>query len=422
MAETAPRDASKGALLILFSTVFLNLVGFGLVVPMLPFFGRSLDADPWQVTILFSAYSLGQFFAEPLWGRLSDRIGRKPVLIFTTACNALGYLALAFAPTIWWALAIRVFTGFGAGNVSAIQGYVADVTPPERRAGRMGLLGAAFGLGFIAGPALGGFLVQPELGTVGYQIPLFAASALAAAACVGVMLFVKESRKRADPAATRPKFLSGLSTARLNPVVSRVILVMFIYAAAFSGMESSFALWAEDKYGWGPKEVAFAFTGVGLVAAIAQAFFTGRLARRFGESRVLAGGLLLFGVSLGVQTLNPVEVLTYPIMAAGAFGMSLAMPNISALISRSSAPDVQGAMLGLNMAAGSGARIMGPIIAGVLFTHAGPDAPYVLGFLLTLPAAWMAIQAGRAFRRTHGAPAGAPGAVPNAVASTAAPL
>jgi MFS family permease len=394
----APRDASKAALLILFSTVFLNLVGFGLVVPMLPFFGRSLDADPWQITLLFAAYSLGQLFAEPLWGRLSDRIGRKPVLIATTALNALGYLALAFAPTIWWALAIRVLTGLGAGNVSAIQGYVADVTPPERRAGRMGLLGAAFGFGFIAGPALGGFLVQPELGRFGYQIPLFAASALAACASIGVILFVKESRRRADPAAARPKFLSGVSDARANPVVSRVILVMFVYAAAFSGMESSFALWAEDKYGWGPREVAFAFTVVGLVAATAQALFTGRLARRFGEARVLAGGLLLFGASLLVQTLNPFEVLTYPIMAAGAFGMSLAMPNISALISRSSAPDIQGAMLGLNMAAGSAARIMGPIAAGVLFSHAGPDAPYLLAFLLTLPAAWMAIGAGRAFR------------------------
>src|SRR6478672_2747615 len=134
------------ALMVLFLTVFINLVGFGLVVPLLPFFAQSLDAEAWQITLMFSAYSFGQFFAEPFWGRLSDRIGRKPVLLMTTVANVAGYAALAFAPTIWIAIAIRLFTGLGAGNISTIQGYIADITPPEKRAGRMGVVGAAFGL------------------------------------------------------------------------------------------------------------------------------------------------------------------------------------------------------------------------------------------------------------------------------------
>ncbi len=143
---------------MLLLVVFINLVGFGLVIPLLPFYAKSLNASPWQVTALFSAYSLGQFLAEPFWGRLSDRIGRRPVLIVTILANTVSYVALAFAPSIAWAFAIRLFSGCATGNISTIQGYMADVTPPEKRAGRMGLLGAAFGMGFVVGPTLGGLL------------------------------------------------------------------------------------------------------------------------------------------------------------------------------------------------------------------------------------------------------------------------
>jgi MFS family permease len=179
----------RRALAVLFAIVFINLVGFGLVVPLLPFFGRSLHAEAWQVALMFSAYSVGQFFAEPFWGRLSDRIGRKPVLLITVAANAVGYLMLAFAPNIWFAIGIRLFTGLGAGNVSTVQGYVADVTPPEKRAGRMGLIGAAFGAGFVAGPALSGLLVREDMGTLGYQLPIFAACGLASLAATDFSLF-----------------------------------------------------------------------------------------------------------------------------------------------------------------------------------------------------------------------------------------
>ena len=379
---------------MLLLTVFLNLVGFGLIVPLLPFFAESLDASAWQVTLMFSAYSLGQFFAEPFWGRLSDRIGRKPVLVATTALNVAGYLMLAFAPNIWAAIAIRLFTGLGAGNISTIQGYVADVTPPERRAGRMGLIGGAFGLGFIVGPAIGGLLTR-----YGFEAPIFAAAAMSGLSCLGVALFLVESRARSAPGTPRPRFLAGLHEARANPVISRVLLVTVVYMAAFSGMEATFGLWAQARHGWGPQEVGLAFMIVGVVSAIAQAGVTGRLARRFGEARVLTFGMLLFGSSLFVQTLLPSGALVPVVMAFGAFGMALAMPNISALISRSAPPDRQGALLGLNMAAGSLARMAGPIVAGFTFDGLGADAPFLTGAVLVIPAAVMAINAGRAFRR-----------------------
>ena len=418
-ADPAPK-AKAPALAMLFLIVFINLVGFGLVVPLLPFFAQSLNAEPWQITVMFAAYSLGQFFAEPFWGRLSDRIGRKPVLLITLVSNAIGYLALAFVPNIWLAVAVRLFTGLGAGNISTVQGYVADVTPPAERAGRMGMIGAAFGLGFIVGPGLGGILTQPQLGQIGYQLPIFVASALAALAAVGVVVFLKESRARADPAVPRPGFMAGLRDARADPVVSRVLLVTLIYMAGFSAMESVFGLWAEDRYAWGAREVGLSFMIVGIVSALNQGIFTGKLARRFGETRVLATGMLLFGVSLVLQVLAPVAwfpavrldlgAFTLPIvqgwsipiiMVVGACGMSMAMPNISAMISRATPADRQGAMLGLNMATGSIARIFGPLFAGALFSGIGHDWPFLVGAALTVPAAIIAINAGRALRRSQ---------------------
>lgn len=403
MTQTPASPASTGgrqapALAVLFAVVFINLVGFGLVVPLLPFFGQSLKAEPWQVALMFSAYSLGQFFAEPFWGRLSDRIGRKPVMLITVAANAAGYLMLAFVPNIWLAIAVRLFTGLGAGNISTIQGYIADITPPERRAGRMGLIGAAFGLGFIVGPGLGGLLVREDLGRLGYQLPIFAAAGLCLLAALGVLIFLRESRAKADPAAPRPAFLGGVRSAFANPVVSRVLLVTLIYTAGFSGMESTFGLWAEARYSWGAREVGLSFMAVGVVSVLCQGLVTAPLARRFGESRVLAFGCLMFGLGLVGQVLSPVPWGVPIMMSLGAFGMAMTMPNISALISRSSPPDAQGAMLGLNMAASSGARIFGPIVAGAVFSTVGHDWPFLFGAFLTLPAAVMALNAGRAFR------------------------
>ncbi|WP_426027032.1 MFS transporter [Brevundimonas sp. TWP2-3-4b2] len=424
-----PPPPSRSALFVLFGVVFINLVGFGIVVPLLPFYGQTLDAPPWQVALMFSAYSLGQFFAEPFWGRLSDRIGRKPVLLITVSANALGYLMLAFAPNIWLAIGIRLFTGLGAGNVSTVQGYVADVTPPEKRAGRMGLIGAAFGLGFIVGPGLGGLLTRTDMGALGYQMPIFVASGLCVLAALGVTVFLKESRARADPATPRPPFLSGVKDAVANPVVSRVLLVTLIYMAGFSGMESTFGFWTEARYGWGAREVGFSFMAVGIVSTLCQALIAGRLARRFGEARVLAVGSLIFGSGLALQVLvgrlMPAQaewvvsvlgrsivlhgdMLVPVVMAFGAFGMAVTMPNISALISRSVDPDRQGAMLGLNMAASSSGRIFGPMAAGALFSGVGHDWPFLIGAALTVPAAIMAINAGRAFRKRQAGLAPAP--------------
>ena len=392
-APTAPAHGPR-ALYVLLLVVFINLVGFGIVIPLLPFYAKALNAEPWQITALFSAYSLGQFVAEPFWGRLSDRIGRRPVLIITILANTAAYVALAFAPNIAVAFLGRLASGVATGNISTIQGYMADVTPPEKRAARLGLLGAAFGMGFVVGPALGGLLAHPDAGPLGFQIPLFVAAGLAAVASLGVFLFVVESRAPSDPATPRPHRREALITARAHPVLSRVLLVTLVSTAAFAGMESVFGLWTHARFNWGPREVGLCFAVIGVVASIGQGAVTGRLARRFGEPRVLTAGLSIIAVTLFLTPFVPSAALVPVIVGGTAFGQALVFPCVAALISRNTPPDRQGEMLGLNMAAGSLARMIGPLIAGSLFGVA-IGGPYWFGAALMLPAVWLAVLIGR---------------------------
>lgn len=379
-------------LIALAAVVCTNMIGFGVIIPMLPFFARSLSAPEWQITLMFAAFSLGQFLGEPFFGRLSDRIGRKPVLLITILANVAGYVALAFAPSIGVAILIRLATGFGAGNISTVQAFICDVTPPEERVGRMGLIGASFGLGFIVGPALGGFISNAVDGRMAFQAPLFVAAGLSALSVLGVLLIIKESRVHVPP--NDPPW-TALGEALRHPVLSRALLITLIYMAGLSAMEAVFALWAERRFGWGAGEVGVAFMTAGLVTATTQALITGRLARRFGEARVIVGGMMLFGVTMIVQTLNNWPVLTTGLMVFSALGISLVMPNISAMVSRASPVARQGSMLGLNMATGAFGRIVGPVAAGFAFSGLGHNWPFWIAAAVTIPAAFAALSAGR---------------------------
>ena len=376
---------STRALAVLLLVVFVNLVGFGVVIPLLPFYAKALSASPWQVTTMFAAYSLGQFFGEPFWGRMSDRIGRRPVLIVTILANTLAYVALAFAPNIWVAMVIRLIGGFGGGNISTIQGYMADVTPPDKRAARLGLLGSAFGAGFVLGPFLGGLLTHPAAGRLGFQLPLLVAGGMAALAALGVFLFVGESRHHSVLGGPQPDRREALAAAAAHPVLSRVLLVTLVATAAFAGMESVFGLWVDARFGWGPRQVGMCFAVIGVIASLGQGLLTGRLARRFGEPKVLTTGLAIIMLGLILTALSPTGGLATLAVGCTAFGQALVFPCVAALISRSTPPERQGATLGLNMAAGSLARIVGPLLAGGLFGMA-VDAPYWVGAALMVPA------------------------------------
>jgi MFS transporter, DHA1 family, tetracycline resistance protein len=379
--------------------VFINLVGFGLLVPLLPFFAKTLTADPWQVTFLFSAYSAGQFISEPILGKWSDRIGRKPILIMTTFMTMLGYISLAFAPHIGWAVAVRFFSGLCAGNISTIQGYVADVSTPENKAHRLASIGVAFSLGFVVGPFLGSLLTTPGGGHDGYMVPLFFAASMSGFACLGSFLFLREKRPN-DLVRSPPLPLSQIiSLALQSKIIAPILLTTAAYTIAFSGLESIFALWSHARYGWSEKEVGLMFLVIGITAASMQLTLLRPLIRRFGEFKVLGLGMMLFGLSFWLQCLNHIPALILVIVIVGTVGQSFIFSTISAILSHSAHPDRQGAMLGLNMSVSALSRIVGPMVAGALFSWAGPDYPVLLGGVFCIPAAGLAIWAEKEAKR-----------------------
>jgi MFS family permease len=343
------------------------------------------------VTLLFSAFSVGQFLGESFWGRLSDRIGRRPVLILTITMVGLSYAALAFAPNMLAAFAIRFANGFFAGNISTLQGALADITPPEKRASRMGVMGAAFSAGFMTGPAIGGLLAQPSRGALGFQLPLLVAAGFALASALAVILLVREKRPDAAKANPTKRVKSaGLTEAFAHPIIGRVILISFIVVVGFAGIEAIYGLWTEHEFGWGPRQIGFAFMGIGLLGAVCQGVLSGRLARRYGEARTLAAGLVFMGLGLTTQWLSPTWHVAVLGFAFVCIGQSICFPNISALISQAAPPDRQGEMLGLNMSGMALARIGGPVLAGQLFSLVSPGSPFALSALLVLPALWFA--------------------------------
>jgi MFS family permease len=382
----------------LLSVMFINILGFGIVVPLLPFYGASFHAPPWQIALIFSAYSLGSFIGEPFWGRLSDRIGRKPILVSTVLANCACYGLLAFAPNIWLAFAIRFAGGMAAGNGSVVQGYIADVTPPELLAGRMARLGASYNIGFILGPFVGGMLAKPSAGPIGFQIPLLAASALALCSAIGIVLAVRESRARRSREA-RPS--SSWSTAGLiarHPVIGPLVLLTFLVGFAFNGIESVFALWAHHRYAWQPVQVGLCFGVSGLIASPTQFLLTGVLSRRYGEARMLAIGMAGAVVTLAAMPFVGGGWEVYALMAASALASSIAYPNAGALISRAVDAHNQGRIMGFNNAASALSRVAGPQAASLAFAAVSADSPFFLGAVLTVPAIWLALRAGAAAR------------------------
>jgi MFS family permease len=338
---------------------------------------------------------MGGFFGEPFWGRLSDRYGRKPLLISTITGNCLCYLALAFAPNVATAFVIRFLGGLMSGNGAVIQGYIADVTPPERRARMLSRQGAAWNVGMIVGPAVGGAFAHTDMGPVGFRIPLFIASALSAIAVTGIVLFIRESKVRDQSISHRPSRWAAVGEAIGNPVIGRLMLLTFLVGFAFTGIESTFGLWGLARFGWGPRQISVCFAAVGIVAALTQFFVTGPLSERFGEGRMLAIGMGVNALGSVLQPFSNGLVMTTALMCVTAIGQSVAWPNVGALISRTADPHRQGQILGLNNASGAFARFVGPLSAGLTFANISINAPFIQGALIVAPAILLALSAAR---------------------------
>lgn len=366
---------------ILFAIVLTDLIGFGIVIPLLPFYAEHFGASPNTVTLVMATYSAGQLLMAPVWGRLSDRLGRRPILLTSLLGSILSYLWLGFADSLWVLFAARLLQGAMAGNIAAAQAYVADVTTPDRRAKGMGMIGAAFGLGFIFGPFLGGVLAGSDPHQPNTAAPAFLAAGLSALAFLGTVAFLKESLppEARRSAAVRVSRLVAIRRAFDRPRLRLLILLFFAITAAFSAMETTFAMWTERQFGWGAQQVSYIFVYIGLLAATVQGGLIHRLTRKYGEPKVLLAGtgsivlgLLLVPLSAGLPLLLVATALL-------ALGMGMTQPSINSLISREAQVHEQGEVMGVSQSMGSFARIVGPTVGGMLMAGLGRHAPFLAG-------------------------------------------
>lgn len=371
---------SRSALATLFLIVFIDLLGFGMVIPVMALYAERLGAPDSQIGWLMTGYSAMQFVFTPIWGRLSDRFGRRPLLLLSIWMTAIGFLGYALAPDFRWLLASRLFAGAATANIAIAQAYIADVTPPEGRARGMGMIGAAFGLGFILGPAIGGLLSAYSLAAPGY-----AAAALAAVNGVAAFFVLPEPKAR-TVVARRARFLALLDELR-RPGIRRLIVIYLFAILAFSGMEATFALVAAHRYALDQRRVSYVFAFIGVVVTIVQGGLIGPLTRRFGERALLVAGLALQAVGLlGIPYAGGMPGLLLACLPL-AFGSGLTNPALSSLISRSARAEDQGGTLGIGQSAAALGRIAGPISATNAYDHLWFAAPYVGGAAIMLATA-----------------------------------
>lgn len=384
-------------MLILFLIVFIDLVGFGIVIPLLPFYGEHFQAGPFVVTMMMATYSLGQFIAAPFWGRLSDTIGRRPVLVASLFGAVLSYIWLGFASTLWMLFAARAVGGLMAGNISTAFAYIADITTPENRAKGMGLVGAAFGLGFIAGPVIGGVLAGPDPLTADYQTPAFAAAALSFVAFVLTVTLLKESLSdevRAERAAQpRQGRLTQFRQVLRRPGVGLLIALSFLATFVFAGMETTFAMWSHRQFDWGPEQNGYLFAFIGVIAALLQGGAVGRLTKRFGEANLIVQGALALALGMALIPFSSSVTWLVVAMMVVAYGFSVINPALNSLISLRTAASEQGQTMGVTRSATTMARVIGPAWAGVLFAQLGRDWPYWGGTALMLVVAALGLWA-----------------------------
>jgi len=391
-------------MLILFFIVFIDLIGFGIIIPLLPFYGEFYQASPEMVGLLMATYSFTQFLAAPFWGSLSDRIGRRPVLLVSLAGASAAYVWLGLAESLWTLFAARAVGGFMAGNISAAFAYVADVTTRENRAKGMGMIGAAFGLGFIAGPAIGGILAGSDPVNADFRTPAFAAAALSVTALIMAVATLKESLSaeiRQRLAKEPPKKRLAMFREALDrPVIGLLLLLTFLATFVFAGLESTFAMWSRRQFGWGPEQNGYLFAFIGLLSALIQGGLIGRLARRFGEARLVVQGAVALAIGIALIPFSTNVVVLVLAMSIAGYGFSVISPSLNSLISLQSSEDEQGKIMGVTRSASTMARFIGPAWAGLLFGGLGRDWPYFVGAIIMVVVAFLGLRAIKKLEKT----------------------
>jgi DHA1 family tetracycline resistance protein-like MFS transporter len=393
----------KPSVLVIFLTVFIDLVGFGIVVPLVPIFSRHFGAHGWLIGVIIASFSAMQFVFSPIWGRLSDRYGRRPILLFSTAGAACSYVLFALSSgldnhqaAIWLMIVSRGFAGMCGGNITVAQAYIADITPPEQRSRRMGLIGMAFGLGFIFGPAIGGLSLK-HLGNTG---PGWIAAGLCALNFVLALAILVESRKpSSEHVAPRPHLDQWIHTLT-QPKIGLLVVVFFLATFCFSCFESTLPLVVSDNFHMdiqtdarSASTITYLFVFCGLIGAFVQGGAVGRLVKKYGETKIIGLSLVLTAVSMALLPfISGTAQLSWGVLFRGeghtwlamlgalallAVGTSLTRPPLFGLLSNLTSEHEQGANIGVAQGAGSLARILGPLFATGLLPVYRP-LPYLV--------------------------------------------
>jgi len=382
MADTGVRQSRP--LVFIFLTVFLDLLGVGILVPVIPFIVAEFRSDALTVGLLSLTFAAAQFLASPVLGALSDRYGRRAVLLLSVLGTGGGYFLFGFAQTLWLLFLARLIDGFTGGNISTAQAYIADVSLPEDRAKNFGLIGAAFGLGFILGPAIGGVLSHVSL-----RAPAFAAAGLSLVTVGLGYLMLPESLPRERRVRTPFRLrelhpLGHLGEALRRPGVRRLFVAFFAISFAMAGLQSNYAVFTREQFGLGPAGTAWLFTLVGAISVLVQGVLLRRIPTGGRERAIAMAGLAIMAAGFAATAFAPSVRWLYLATGLLALGNAAAAPMLTSEVSRNVGGEEQGRILGSMQSVASLTRILGPLWAGLAFDHIGFGAPYWTGAVWVL--------------------------------------
>lgn len=376
--------ANNRALALVYATIFLDVLGLGVLIPVLPYYAQQFSADALTVGLLSAVFSIAQFISSPILGALSDRVGRRPVILCNILGSAAAYFMFGWAGTLWLLMLARVLEGITGGSVSTAQAYIADVTPPEDRMKRFGLIGAVFGVGFIIGPAFGGFL-----STYGLAMPAIAAGTLCFLAAVFGYFMLPESLP------VEKRVASGMTLGDANPIqqivaalsrdsIRSILLAIFAVNVAFSALQSNFAFFTMKRFGMGPQDNAWIFVYIGSLSILIQGVVVRKLPKTWNPVTLSVVGLC--GTALGLLGIafSQERWQLFPAIAVMSLGNGSAGPMLTALVSRRVGEKEQGTVLGSTQGIISSTRIVGPLMAGYAFDAWGSGAPYWIGAILVM--------------------------------------
>jgi MFS family permease len=374
------------ALIPILGITLVDVLGFTMLIPILPYYAEHYGASPVAVGLIYSTVAFFALFASPFWGRLSDRIGRKGVLLAAQIAGAVGFTLLGVGGALWVIYLARAIEGLGGGGLGVTQAYVSDVTTPEERTRAFGLVGATFGIGFLIGPALSGTLVR-----FGYQLPLFVGAALAITTVFLTIFLLPESHQPVPSLVS----LKTIAAALRAPDLGTLLLAQFAFSFAFYAWISVFALFVERELGFGPSQSSFIFVISAVIGIVVQALLIGKLVDRFGEGRIAISGLICGIAGYACVPYISSTATLLPVVMLWALSGALIRPSFTALISRAAPAAIRGALFGVNDSLGNVAFIVAPLAATAVFsknTHAVGILP-AIGSIAALAIGW------RLFRR-----------------------